>query len=243
MAGVSFGFPIRPAVAAAPPPNTLGGGTLLEWYKADAVTGVSDGADIPQANLVDQSGNSHNFTSKTGNGAKLRVGTGPNSTNWLDFTLGGGYAGPSVAAPAGDFTFFAVLKTPSSAIQSLIGSVGNGGAQLRLNAYKIELDRDAVAQVGISTNLLTTATWTVLIVTYTKATGSIFIRIGSVTQTISGTSGVTFTSPGGVNLFNYQATAVNNFLGGCTELCRWTSVLPGGDLTSLYSYATAKYAL
>lgn len=146
--------------------------------------------------------------------------------------------------PTGDLTYFGVIKPTSSSVQSLIGTAGGGGAQLRLNAYKLELDRDAVAQVAISTITFTTATWAIFIVTYTKATGSTTFRIGSQTETIAGTSGVTWTSPGTLRaLFNHGSTASNQFSGGWAEIGRYTSVLSGPDQATLLAGLQAKYAL
>lgn len=217
---------------------TAGVSTLADWYKADAITGVSNGASVASSNIVDSSGNGHTFSSGS-TSAVLRVGTGPNGRSWVDHTSGG-YFGSSTATqpvPSGDLTYFGIIKATSSSIQSLLGSVSSGGAQLRLNAFKLELDRDGVASVGTSTLTFTSGVFAPFLVTYTKSSGSMKIRIGASTQTISGASGASFSSPGSQrNLMSYRGGSSNIFSGGWVEIGRFTSVLSNPDEAVLWDY-------
>lgn len=243
MPDATYGVQLGIAPSSTTPPNLLGGGTLLDWWRSDAVTGVSDGSQVPAASLVDQGSNAHNFTSISGGGGVLRVGTGPNSKNWMDFSTPGGYSGASVTEPAGDFTYFAVIKTASSTVQDVVGAVGTGGAELQLSAFRLNVNRDGVAGVASSQIVLRSAVWSVVIVTYVKSTGVTTFRIDNVSHAVAGTSGVTFTSPGAVRLGSYQGGGTFNFGGGMLEVGRYTSVLSSGDLALLLAYCQGRYAL
>ena len=217
--------------------------SLLDWWKADAITGVSDGASLAASSIPDSSGHGHTFNASARTGI-YRASSGPNSKPFIDGSTTSGfvYSGTAVAAPTHDFTYFAVLKTSSSAIQSVIGSVNNGGAQFRINNYKLEIDQDAINTLATSNLYLTSAAWMIVILSYERDTGTYHVNVHGVTETISTSANRNFTSPGSVlSLGGYQGSTTTCWQGGIAEVGRYTTVLSGSDKNDLYDYLQVKY--
>lgn len=217
--------------------------SLLDWWKADAITGVTNGAILPAANIVDSSGNGHNFTSSARTGI-YRASTGPSGKPYIDgaTTSGFAYSGASTTAPTGDLTYFAVVRTSSTANQSIIGSVGaGGGAQLRLSNYAVQLDQDGISTVATSTSTVPTNEWTIIIASYRRDTGAFNVNIQGTINNISGPVGRNFTNPGTINLGSFRGTTTDPWLGGIAEAGRYTTVLSSTDQTDLYNYLFTKY--
>jgi hypothetical protein len=220
-------------------PDTLG--SLCDWYKADAITGVAANATVGVGSVVDSSGNSHTFNGASGT-STLRVSGGYLDRNWVEGVGFYNTAGSS-PVPTGDATYFGIIKTASSALQGLLGSVGNnGGAYLRLNAFKLQFFGNHVGGGGGSSTInFTSGAWTPFIMTYTKTGGSTYYQVGSSSETVSGTSGTTFTSPGTSRALGLERSSIGNsdgFVGGWVELGRYAAVLSAPDLTLLWEYLT-----
>jgi hypothetical protein len=213
--------------------------SLCDWYSAPAITGVADAGAVAPSAIVDASGNSHTFT--TGSDGTLRVGTGYLGKTWVE----GGYAYTDTGAlyvPSGDATLFGIIKTTSSAAQGLMGSVkDDGGQYLRLNALKLELLRNHIAGTAASTLTFTSGTWAPFLMTYTQSTGSTFIRIGTGSETVSGTSGATFVSPGTSRAIGVERSSggvADALSGGWSHLGRYDMVLSADDLAALWLWLT-----
>lgn len=208
--------------------------TLVDWYKAGAITGVADGGTVGFASIVDSSPQGRTFTS--GSGGTLRKGTGYNSRDWVQHAGAQYYEG---AAPAGgaivnDWTFFGIIKTTSSGIQSLLGATSSG-PYIRLDTFKLAMLKDSTATLGTSTLTLSSDVWTPVIASYKSSTGAIRIRVGASSETISGTAGLSF----GNTTRSLGRRAGNNseyLTGGWVELGRYNSVLSSADETSLMTY-------
>jgi hypothetical protein len=227
-------------VSSAPtPPNGLGGGTLCDWYRADDIA-VADGAVVLASDVVDASGNGHTFNNQASN--VKHVAGGPPGRTWIQagyFTNSSG----SSPVPTGDATYFGIILSGSSGNQGIMGSVANNdGAYLRLGAFKLAFFGNSVGGGGgASTITIASGTWTPFIMTYATATGSTTWQVGSSSETVAGTVGKTFRSPGtsraiGVESFSGGLDSV--FSGGWSELGRYSSVLSSGDLTALWAYLT-----
>lgn len=216
--------------------------SLLDWWKADAITGVANGATLPAANIVDSSGNGHAFTSSARQG--IYRTTGPSGKPFIDgsTTSGFSYAGASTAAPSGDYTYFAVVRTSSAATQSIIGSVGaGGGAQLRLTNYTVQIDQDGVSTVATSTATVPSNEWVIIIASYSRDTGAYTVNIQGTTNNISGPVGRNYTNPGTLSLGSFRGSTTDVWQGGIAEIGRYASVLSAGDQSSLYTYLFNKY--
>jgi hypothetical protein len=239
MGQVTFKPPqIRAVAAATSPPNTLGGGTLCDWYNADAITGLAHGATVGGA-VIDSSGNGHTYNTAVLT-SSFQVGTGYMGRNCV---FGGGFYNTTGSAPVptGDATYFGIIKTSSAVNQGILGSVGNnGGAYLRLGAFKLNFFANHVGGGGgASTIVFSSGVWTPFLMTYTQSSGSTFWRVGASSETVAGTAGTTFTSPGttrALGLERWGTTSSDVFSGGWTEIGRYSSVLSEGDLTALWTY-------
>ena len=201
--------------------------SLLDWWKADAITSVSDGASLNAASIIDSSGHGHSFNTNIRAGV-YRSSSGPNSKPFIDGSTTSGfvYSGSAQAAPTHDLTYFAVVKTSSSAAQSLIGSVNAGGAQLWLNNYKVQFDKDGITALASSSNSIVSGAWTIIILSYERDTGNCVINIHGLSETIGAPANQNFTSPGTTLSFGgYRGSTTNAWQGGVAEIGRYTTVL------------------
>jgi hypothetical protein len=224
-------------------PDALGGGTLNTWFKADAITGIGDGAALTA--WSDSSSGGHSVDTVAGTAPKYRAAGGPNSLPYVDHTVAaGGLMSSTIYStmPSGDITYFMVVQTGSSAIQNLMNArdaTYAGAAEIRLNNYKVEVLRSGFTLLKTSTAALALNAWTIVLVTFTSIGAVVYFDIGGTTEayTLGGTQ--TFI-PYGTTVGTYRGQS-SHFNGKIAEIGLYSSVLSSGDLTSLKSYLTAKY--
>lgn len=136
-----------------------------------------------------------------------------------------------------DFTYIAVMKVTDSGVRTLIG--GNTGApQVRLNGLKINVLKTGTADMGSSTTTLTAGTFYTIGVTYSSPNLAFYLN-GSADGTAS--SAQTF-SANLSSVLNSVVGGGENFHGDLAEHLFWTSVLSGGDLTTVFDALRTKYA-
>lgn len=220
-------------------PDTLGGSSLAAWFKADAITGFTDGAAL--TSWVDSSGHANTLNNVSGAAPKYRATGGPLGLPCVDHTIAvGGINRSNVVSgmATGDYTYFMVVQSGSTAIQSLMQG-GVNTAQIRLNNLKVELDKAGVVAIKTSTTGLTSNTWTIVIATYTSVGSVVHFDIGGTTENYS-VGGTTTFSNSGLFYGNYQIT-YNRFNGKMAEIGFYSSVLSSGDLTDLKAYLIAKW--
>ena len=216
---------------------------LVDWYKADAITGVSVGSFIPAANIVDSSGNAHTFDTLTfSNAATLRSG-GYNNRAWADHSTsaGGGYKGASATPQiTTDLTFFGIMKVTAAGYQGIMGG-GAAAPYLRIatGTRLFALISDNTAQVGIFTLAFATDTFTPFIVTYTKSSGSMTLDLGASSETVAGTANISWAATPTRTLGDRDNASHDGWTtGGWVELGRYNKALSSLERTGLLAYLT-----
>ena len=218
--------------------------SLAAWFKADAITGFADGAAL--TSWVDSSAQINTVNTVAGTAPKYRATGGPLGLPCVDHTVAAGGLNRSTAVgiPRNDYTYFMVVQSGSTAIQSLMnGSAQDitapGEAQIRLNNLKIELDKSGVKGIKASATGLAANTWTVVIVTFTSVGEIVHFDIGGTVEDYALGGTLTFNA-NDLSYGNYRGTG-NFFNGKMAEIGLYSSVLSSGDLADLKAYLNAKY--
>lgn len=214
--------------------------SLVHWWRADAITGLTDGANI--AAWPDSSGSGYHLEQplsyypvyKTGivNGRPVArfVGSG-GLTNLRNETA-------SASLPA--TTIFAVVRpTDVSGARTIRGASDNGGLQFRLENGKIDLVRQGIAVIGTGATTLSTSGFSIVAASYANATSwAVYLNgtldgSGSHSQTL--TAGRT-TFVGDSSLFGGERWA-----GDIAELVVFDEVLSSTDRAAVTAYLNTKY--
>jgi hypothetical protein len=139
---------------------------LYAWWKADAITGLSDGASI--ASWSDSSGNG--WTAAQGGGATVQplYKTGiVNSLPVARFDSDDGLTSSASAALTATSIFVVLRPTSASGTPEQLGCT-TGSLQLRLNSGHLQLRKQGVASIGsVSSAVLSTSVFSVAAVTCT----------------------------------------------------------------------------
>jgi hypothetical protein len=223
------------------------GGTsaLVDWYRADYITGVSDSANMAVTDLVDQSGNGHNFTT----GASIAGGTvaykatggpgGPGGTPYMDFSSGVFQSTDTrTGLPSGDLTYFGRIRRTSTSDACLFGAIKNGGATIDIASSRFRVVSDFVTGVATDTADAPLNSWFAFVIAYEKATGITKFNVNGTTRTVAGTSGITFTSSGTLKLGGQSDgfALINKFDGDMNELGRYSKFFSDAERTELMNY-------
>jgi hypothetical protein len=221
------------------------GGTMTEWWKADTITGLSNGDTVAFGDITDQSG-LHNFTSAAGTSVYRPTG-GPNNTPCVEHASVAGSCFdmiPASNSPTGDVTIFAVCNIPSTVTQQIFGG-GVSGAALDINSGKFRMMKQASAQLAASTTSHPVGAWCAIIVTYVSATGATKFRIittgSDVTDTIAGSANTFTENPTHLGWGCYDGTTNAAFRGSIAEMGRYAAALGTTDLDTLADTLKAKY--
>jgi hypothetical protein len=215
---------------------------IAEISFTGAVSGAGDGVALVP--WLDSSANANNLATVMGTAPIYRATGGPLGLPCVDHTVAAGGLDCLSAAgmPAGDYTYFMVVQSGSTAVQSVmnggVDSVG-GHPQIRLNNLKIELDKSGISAIKTSTAALPVNTWTIVIATFTSVGSVVHFDIGGTTEDYSVGGTTTFTT-GNLGYGSY-GTGSTLFNGKMAEIGLYSSVLSSGDLTSLKAYLTAKW--
>lgn len=218
------------------------------WLKADAITGKANGDIVttwPDSSAAGNDG--------TGVGALVSpfgpfyVSAAVNGLPAIDFPGNGGagemagFASAASASAATQTVFAVVYVDTLSAPRTVRGASGNGGLQVRVETSgKQGLVKQGIANIGSSTNSLSTGAWQLLTHTYTDTGDAYAFRLagaanGGSTTTLSLTASLT-TRVG-------QQAAAEPFAGKIAELITYSALLDSTQIAAIESYLTAKYAL
>jgi len=160
------------------PPNSLGGGTLDGWLKADKIpAGIADGAAL--TSWVDQSVNARNFNTLSGGTLPVyRAAGGPRGLPCIDHTVAaGGLSTASGIVTMTAITYFIVMQRVGAGVQTIYNGAQGNTAEVRVTATgQIELLISGVSSVGISATVLPLNQWSLVLVTLTTA-GALYFDI------------------------------------------------------------------
>jgi hypothetical protein len=136
------------------------------------------------------------------------------------------------------FTYIAVLNPTDFTGQRSLIAGPSGSVQVRFNGAKINLLKCAVADMGSSSTILSIGTFYTIGVTYDGTTVRFYLN-GSADGT--STTSQTFTA----DITRIWVNPANGSETGHCELAEhllWSSVLSGGDLTTVFNALRTKYA-
>lgn len=213
---------------------------LVAWYDASQISGQADNTAL--SSWPDLSGNGYNLSQATGvNQPTYYSSTAGKTVNgkpavWFDGT--DDYMQESTSLTLQPASFFAVVKmTTSGAAQAIIGSEGNGPAEWRLNANKLDLLRQNVQDLGSSTGTVTDGSLAFVATTWSGTAIVFYINSATADSTVSVTASM---SGGVIELASntHQAEWAN---GAFCEIAIYNNVVSSAAITQWHSYASAKW--
>lgn len=214
---------------------------LEAWYKADAITGLTDG-DLLTA-WPDSSGNGYDTNQPFSTHAPAYKTGIANGKPVVRFSSARG-DGVRSSAPtsAADQTLFAVVRPTGTSGTPVIRNPDVAALQLRLSSGKADLVRSGVAIIGTGATTLSTSNFTIICAAYSSATSWAIYLNG--TADGSGSTAVTLTSGGVTNGVGSEGIFGGNpFDGDIAELITYSTVLGSTDRGTVTSYLQTKYAI
>lgn len=213
--------------------------TLDVWYKADAITGLSD-AD-PLSAWTDSSGNGYTTSQSTSSLRPTYKTVIINSLPVVRFGTSGDTAlNSSASSSYAAQTIFAVIKpTNTSGTQMIRGGI-TGSLALRLNAGKIELLRQGVTVIGTGSTTVPTTGASIITASYDQSTGDWAVYLNGAADG-SGTNNVTLTASGATTLGADGAFGGDAFAGDMGEEFVFSTVLGSADRDSMVAYLASKW--
>lgn len=235
---IPFSFWNKPTVVSGFNPQTQG--TLVNWYDASTL-GLSNGASITSftdrktgnPNPLSTAGTAPTMVTGAQNG--LSVASFNGTTQYLE--IGGS------SASTFPYTVAAVMKlTNLSGYYTILGASATGGFDFRLDQTTgtLTLNKGGVAGIGTSSSGITASGYHLVVVTVTSSDYAFYIdgtAAGSGSHSVSLNSSLTFLM--GANNAGSYSELFNGSLG---EEQTYNSVLSGGDLSALHTYAVSKWA-
>jgi hypothetical protein len=214
--------------------------SLAVWLKADAITGFADGASL--TSWVDSSGNANTPATTVGTAPIYRASGGPGGLPCVDHTIAAGGLSKTTATgiPKGDYTYFTMVQSGSTAIQNLMNAYSAGNAQLRLNTLKVEIDESGLLAIKTSTAALALNTWSLVLVTFSAQTELVHFDVAGTVEDYALGGMMSFTTGSGLTYGNFQGTS-NYFNGKMAEIGLFNGKLSSADLASLKTYMTTKW--
>lgn len=225
------------AKPAAPfTPSSISG--LHAWWKADAITGLSDGGNIatwpdsgPNGYTLDQPFSRYAIY-KTGIVNGLPVGRF-SSSNARNAT-----ASSSLTST----TLFAVVRpTTTTGQQTIRGADASGGLQFRLSSGKVNLTKQGVAVIGTGATTLSTSTFSVVAATYVDTTSWVVYLNGA--SDGSGSHAQTLTAAKTTTVGANSLFGGEDFGGDIAEVIVYDSVLGSTDRSAVTAYLGTKYGI
>jgi hypothetical protein len=218
---------------------------LSVWYKADAITGLSDGAQL--AAWPDSSGNG--YTTEQPFGLKPTYQTAElNSLPVVRFKSPGDANDAALrsSAPIGDTskTIFAVVRPSqvgTSATPQDIWAGDGGSLRLRIISSKFDLVKVGVAILVTGTTTPSDGTSYVVCATLVNATSATIHLNGNQDATATHAQTLTassFTYLGGSGIFGGEP-----FFGDLAEVVVYDAALPATDRDAITSYLGNKYGI
>lgn len=218
-------------------PGGVAGLTL--WLKADAITGVSNGAAL--ASWPDSSGAGNPASNAAPAEQPVYV---TNVTKGLpivrfDGTADGLYSTASSSDP--NQTIIAVLRpnTTAGVLSLRSGTGGTGGLQARLDSGAPRLMQQNIAAIATSTQVVDTANFQVL--TYTFSAGSSYGFWENLTSGGSGSTAATLAAGQQTAIGRHGTQAMEYFNGDIAELACWNRVLSSTEITQVVTGLMSKW--
>lgn len=220
-----------PAVFA---PDDIAG--LISWFRADAITGLSDGD--PVATWEDGSGGGQHATQATGASQpiyKTNIVNGKPVVRFVDTTDELAVA----AAPSHTATtMFAVVKAPASGDYAMRRHDTNGGIEWRITGGKLGLDKRGQANIVNGATTLSTTGFSVAVLT---ADGTASSYVHYLNGEVDGSNvGGTNVGAGGAFTIGNENTAGDFDI---AELVIYDSLLSGADRDAVTAYLGFKYGI
>ena len=193
--------------------------TNLATVDADAVGSWSDGS-------------TNAFHANAGDTATLKtaIRNGRNVVRWTSPDL----LTSSCAANTKGITIMAALSVSSFASpRTILGASVNGGMQFRFDiSGKLQLLKQSMVSIGLSTTVLSTSTWYVVAVTYSSSGAYEFYVNG----TIDGSDTNNLTLDAGSTRIGANLNGGEPMEGDFGEIAKWDHVLTSGELSSMFAY-------
>lgn len=225
--------PVTATPEASGPESVAG---LVQWFKADAITGLSDGAAV--ASWPDSSGSGRHATQATSANQpiyKTSIVNGKpvvrfaDSSDMLDVATAGTYTGT---------TMFAVVRSMATGDHSIRRHATNGGIEWRVTSGKIGLDKRGQANIVNGAIALSTTNFNVVALVnnetanehrhYVNGTADNFLVGG---ENVGSDGAFTIGPPG--------ATGNHDI----AELIIYNTALSTGDRNLVTAYLGAKYGI
>lgn len=210
---------------------------LVARWRADQITGLTGGAVV--ASWPDMSANGYTATEATAR------------PTWQAAALGGQpvvrFAGAQqllASAPSGDpqQTVVAVVSAGGSGVRTLRGAGGSRGLQFRLESGgAIGLVSQASANIAASTTTVTNAVPAIVTATFDQVANTYaFYHNGAA----SGSGAATQDLLAQTTVIGQRAGGLVEYLtGDLAELLVWSRVLTSTELSTVHSYASARYGV
>lgn len=135
------------------------------------------------------------------------------------------------------------LATNNDFHSLIFGGGTIGAAELAISTTgKVSLNASGSAVAAVSTLSVPLDTWTPIVLTYVVSTGATTYRIGTSSESVSGSS-VTFTGTAVLEYAGYAgASNMYGMRGQTAEFGLYSSTLSSTDADALLAYLTAKYS-
>ena len=218
------------------------------WLKADAITGKANG------DVVDSwpdSAAAANHASRVGSGGAtwgpLYVASAVNGLPAVDIIGVGGPAElggftSAASASGAEQTIFAVVYVDTvSSTRTIRGASGSGGLQVRVETSgKQGLVKQLVANLGSSTNGVSTGAWKLLTYTYSDSGNEVAFRLAAAAN---GTASTTASLTASTTTRIGQVFGGEPFDGKIAELITYSTRLNSTQISEVESYLATKYGL
>ena len=234
----------NPAVLTWPRAVAAGGGFLptdisglVAWYKADAITGVADGANA--ATWPDSSGNAHHMSM-----GRKYLAAGANGLPCIEVNASSRFAAPGTFhMNAPNQSVVAVVYLAGGAqVQSIASPGGTGAPDLGFNSagqpyFGFYNAAPAGAQ---STAVLAQTTWGIVGGSYSDAANRLAVRLGG-SETTASTSG----SPNNARGLGFAGwpNGGAKLVGRIAEIIYYHATLTAQQFADVEGYLAAKYGL
>lgn len=219
---------------------------LYGWWKADAITGLADGASVGPSDLwwPDSSGNAFNAEFNNDGSTAPTYETG--EVNGLPVVrfAGGKFLLTAASGSLTALTVLAAVKPSTLGTKNTIfGGRGFDATSFGLKAGKLALMRTANSlDIGVDTGAsIAAGAWSVLAGTFAAATSWALYANGAARS--SGSTAFTPTTGQSSTLGDDVEYGGNAFVGDIAEIVVYNAVLGSTDLTSITSYLGDKYAI
>jgi hypothetical protein len=219
---------------------------LAGWYKADAITGLTNGAAVatwPDSSSNNLTGTQGNVAARPAYQASMVNGKPVVRFDGVNDLIESGMS----ASPANSTTFAVLRPTSTSGAFTIRGSFSGsstGGLQYRVNNGKQLLIKQFVAQIG-SPSATTLSTTNFSVVAVTLATGASGSYAFYLNGTADGSGSTTETLVAGMTTLIGMGQGGTNepFSGDIAELICYSSVLSAADRNSVTAYLGTKYGI